>query len=499
MNGEPRPAPPPRRKPLMSRIPADFVRAVLKGHSGLGLAFAAVIYIVCLSGTLAVFVDEFIRWENADAPRVENVSPEAVQTAYEAAVARAGDELEHVFIIPPSGDLPFLRIETDAAADRAWFADASGALVTGARSPWADFIVALHENLHLPRSWGMFLVGLTGVALLSSLISGILAHPRIFRDAFHLRLGGSRRLQEADLHNRIGIWGLPFHVILSLSGAFLGLTTLIVGVLGLAVFQGDTSKVYDLFFPTTPVDNPAVAPPLDLRPMFAQLPDDGGRLESIFMEHPTEQGGAALFNIRHDGALATADALAFTRSGDLYYAKRVADYTLGESILGALSQLHFGWFGGGIIKVAYGILGLGLTYLAVGGVNIWLTRRRDKGRPAPGWERVWTAFVWGQPLALAAAALCAIVTPQAGTPLLLATWGGVSLAALAASSILHAVGLSRYGRGATGIVLLLLASYHALFAAGADPVAWTIDAVLALAGIGLLAGILSFRSRPLSI
>lgn len=117
-----------------------------------------------------------------------------------------------------------------------------------------------------------------------------------------------------------------------------------------------------------------------------------------------------------------------------------------------------------------------------------------KGRPAPGWERVWTAFVWGQ--ALAAAALCAVVAPQSGAPLLLAAWGCVSIAALAASSILQAAALARYGPGATGILLLLLASYHALFAAGADPVAWTIDAVLALSGVGLLAGI--FFARPRS-
>ena len=81
---------------------------------------------------------------------------------------------------------------------------------------------------------GGILVGLIGVALLSSLISGILAHPRIFRDAFHLRLGGSKRLQEADFHNRLGVWALPFHIIISLTGAFLGLTTIIVGVLGMA-------------------------------------------------------------------------------------------------------------------------------------------------------------------------------------------------------------------------------------------------------------------------
>ncbi len=46
---------PKARKPLLSRVPADFVRAVLKGHSSLGLAFAALIYLVCLTGSFAVF------------------------------------------------------------------------------------------------------------------------------------------------------------------------------------------------------------------------------------------------------------------------------------------------------------------------------------------------------------------------------------------------------------------------------------------------------------
>ena len=52
-------------------------------------------------------------------------------------------------------------------------------------------------------------------------------HPRVLRDAFHLRLGGSRRLQEADLHNRLGIWALPFHFTLALTGALCALFFLI--------------------------------------------------------------------------------------------------------------------------------------------------------------------------------------------------------------------------------------------------------------------------------
>ncbi len=76
------------------------------------------------------------------------------------------------------------------------------------KTPWTEFQAELHTVLHLPRACGGFIVGLTGVALLSSLLSGVLSHPRVFKDAFAFRWGGSKRLQEADLHNRISVWGL---------------------------------------------------------------------------------------------------------------------------------------------------------------------------------------------------------------------------------------------------------------------------------------------------
>ena len=41
------PAPKKAGKPIWPKVPAGFVRSVLAGHSALGLAFAALIYLVC--------------------------------------------------------------------------------------------------------------------------------------------------------------------------------------------------------------------------------------------------------------------------------------------------------------------------------------------------------------------------------------------------------------------------------------------------------------------
>ena len=138
-------------------------------------------------------------------------------------------------------------------------------------APWSEFIGDLHMHLHLPRTWGKYLVGLTGVALFSSLISGLLSHPRIFKDAFSLRWGGSRRLQEADLHNRLGVWGLPFHVVVTVTGALLGLSSLIIGVLALAAYDGDRGKAVGVLFGTPPGADETSAPVPDVGAMIRQV------------------------------------------------------------------------------------------------------------------------------------------------------------------------------------------------------------------------------------
>jgi Uncharacterized iron-regulated membrane protein len=472
----------------------DLVRAVLKGHSGLGLAFAALLYLVCLTGTIAVFANEFQRWENPGAERMETMSADAVQAAYRAAIDRANGPVEHVLILMPSEERPWptVRVDAEDGTQTTWIADSAGRITGKVRESWTKFLTRLHINLHLPQSWGIFIVGLTGVALLSSLISGLLAHPRIFRDAFHLRLGGSRRLQEADLHNRIGVWALPFHITVSLTGALLGLSSIIIGVIGLAVFQGDTAKVYAIFTPPHPAEDARPAPPLDLRPLFASVAEraPGERISYLVVEHPTEMGGAAMFEVE-DGSsrLANADTYAFDRQGKLYHEQKAAENNVGQQILGSLGLLHFGWFGGGAIKITYTLLGLGLTYLAAGGVNIWLARRRDKGRPAPGWERVWTATVWGQPVALAGAALAALFTPLVAP--LIWTWGAVSVAALGAAALFPPAVLSRIGRAGTGALLIAIAAVHLFFMGTDDGMALIVDGAVILIGLSLLATVIN--------
>ncbi|HEU4378245.1 MAG TPA: PepSY-associated TM helix domain-containing protein [Hyphomicrobiaceae bacterium] len=481
--------PRPRKRQV---LPPDFVRAMLAGHSALGLAFAWLIYVVCLSGTAAVFANEFRRWEQPDGPTVHgSVSPESVATALAGAYAQAlADTSAHdVSILGPAltgARLVVSYHDHRAGIEEIWLADAQGRLVMRARAPWTEFLTHLHINLHLPRAWGTFIVGLTGVALLSSLVSGLLAHPRVFKDAFALRWGGSRRLQEADLHNRLGVWGLPFHVVVSLTGAMLGLATLVVGVLALAAYEGDSEKAFaTLLGPRAGPDRTPAAVP-DVASMIRHVLNDrpGATFVNGHFEQVGKAGQVVHLGMRTPGHIAFSNTYFLDGTGKSLGDGGLEQGGLGQQILGAIPPLHVGWFGGLTIKVVYGLLGLALTVVTHSGVSIWLARRRDKGRPAPVWERIWAAAAWGQPLALATSATAALqLQEQTILPVYLAT---VLVALLLPACMGNAAAITRALRLFTAAALAAAVLLHSLiwWPRATDPLAWFVSlSTLAAAAI----------------
>lgn len=469
-------------------LPPEFVRAMLAGHSALGLAFAALIYIVCLSGTLTVFLYELQRWEQPNAPLIAGgATPEMVQAAVRNGHAQAlADNAAHdLFIMGPGAVTPRLSIsyhDHETGVEGHWIAEPDGNLSARVEAPWAEFIANLHMALHLPRTWGLFLVGLTGVALLSSLISGLLSHPRIFKDAFAFRWGGSHRLQEADLHNRLGVWGLPFHVVVSLSGALLGLSTLIVGVLAMAAYNGDSQKAFAEILGPRPSEDETAAPVPDVAAMMAQVTAQHPHavFANVHIGHIAKAGQIVTINMRSPGHLPFGNPYIFDGSGKSLGDGGFETGSIGRQILGVLQPLHFGWFGGMAIKLAYGLLGLALTVVTHTGVTIWLARRRDKGQPAPGWERVWAAVGWSQPLAFATTAIAAILLGKSS--LLWVYLGTLAAAFLIARFAPDGSATTRILRllAATAVIAMVAVHASQWAARVSDPMAWFVSASMLL-------------------
>ncbi len=404
-------AAPTRARPIWPRVPPRFTAAVLSGHSALGLALGALVYLVCLTGALSVFVDELKLLEQP-APAPAPLAPGAVARATAQALRLAPGGA--VYVSAPV--TPRQRLSASAygaGGERAWIADAAGRL-TPARTPWTDFVTALHMTLTAPAPWGALLVGASGAALLALIGSGVLAHPRIFRDAFRLRLSGSRRLREAELHNRLSVWGLPFHVAVTLTGALFGLANLTV-LATAALGHRDAARVLEpLTGPPVAVDSrPALPPDVEALVARARAVLPGSQLFYLGVERAGTRGARYTVEVTAPGRLPRGEQVYFDAGGREIGRGRFATGSPGLQAYSAAAQLHFGFFGGLPVRIAYGALGLALTYVCATGVTIWLARRRDRGRQAPRLERAWTAWTWGAPAALGLALGLSRLAPPA--------------------------------------------------------------------------------------
>ena len=238
--------------PKSSKIRVD---RSLSAHSVMGLVISALLFIVCLSGTVAVFEDEIGWWENPVTEPIHTVSPEAAQTAARNVIA-AQPETTHLYLYLPKDNWPRYLAGGD---DGIQTANETGALTGGYETAWNDFLIHLHYYLNLPTSFGMIIVAIFGVMLVAMVISGFLAHPRIFRDAFRLRRNGQPRLVQADLHNRLSVWTSPFILIVAITGAMIGLFSIVALALAQTSYDGDTSKLSEAVFGAEPApdDTPA--------------------------------------------------------------------------------------------------------------------------------------------------------------------------------------------------------------------------------------------------
>lgn len=191
---------------MRSGLNPTLVKQPLASHSWIGVTIEALMYLVCLSGILAVFYPEFERWEQPSVPETTDYDPAAVASAYREIVASGEPLTHHMFVALPTEAVPRTSISSE---NQGWFLEPDGSLGPVVGHDWTQMLIDLHLYLHLPHNSGMVVVSALGTLLCGLIISGFLAHPRLIKDAFLLRLGGSRHLEQADIHNRLSVWGAP--------------------------------------------------------------------------------------------------------------------------------------------------------------------------------------------------------------------------------------------------------------------------------------------------
>lgn len=487
----------PDARPIWPKISPAFVKDQLAGHKVLGLWLAALMYLVCVSGTAAVFYQELERWEKPALPEMTQPEPETIARVVEDGRARmladtGRDPLfEDLFVILPTPEAPRLSAawgETTVAYD------AAGRAVGDAGHPITHFLVELHYQLHLPGGLGLLLVGLLGAGLVALIGGGLLAHPRILKDAFLLRPRGGRRLALTDVHNRLGVWAAPFHLVIALTGAAIGLAQVVGFALALTFEGGDFEKVFEPIFGGgaetqaitggRPVADGAVV--RALAEMEAKAPE--ARPYWVVLHKAGQPDEHLEITAAMPQSTAYGEIFRFDPEGRLHSRKGLDSGSVGEQAYASLYPLHFGSFGGLPVKLAYFVLGVGLCVICATGLDIWLVKSAEKGKPHPALHRVWTVFVWGMPAALPAAAAAHLAFGWSPVAVFWALLVLIAAGAAAGARLSDAPqsAWSAGARTAFGLSLILLPLVHFAVLRSASPAALPLNAAMAAGGLAVL-------------
>jgi len=428
-----------KTKPLWPRVPPSFVKGQLLAHKLIGLSVAAVMYLICLTGSIAVFYAEFERWEKPTVPEMHRASPETIARAVAFTRAKLTEQKAQphdVFFTVPSAEMPRLIATYD---EQTLAFDSDGRFAGSADHDLTHFLVEMHYALNLPSQIGIIIVGVLGVLLVALIVGGALALPRMFRDAFTLRLDGGRRLQRVDIHNRIAVWGLPFYFVVAVSGAIMGIALVVLAMAGPLQAQGDSAKILANLFgdhEKIAAEAQKAGPPANSEPearivaslatLARERPDNPPLY--IALDHFNTPEENVTIGAGHATRLIFAETYIFNSAGGLMGTGHSADGEAGRQVYASMFRLHAGAFGGVAVKCLYLALGLALTFLCTTGVDIWLAKAAARGRAYPRIQSAWTTFVWGTPALLGAA--CALAF-AASAPPLPTFWFGLLIVSIA--------------------------------------------------------------------
>lgn len=412
---------------MNSPIGKDAVKQALSAHAAIGLLASALLYLVCLTGALAVIDEEWQRIEQPDAPEMAAIAPEAVQKAVAQVLddEKALKKTSHLYVHLPTPGLPRTTITTD---HRAVHVEQSGQIAGREENGWTEFLGKLHYQLHLPGIIGLTIVGILGVMMVALSLSGIIAHPRIFRDAFRLRARDRGGIGLADWHNRLGVWTLPFSLAIALTGAMIGMAAVTGYGLAASFYEGDMERVYAPIFGGEGKANAHDAPPPDVAAALRDMTSRATQAQPYYaiIHDPLTRGQHVQIIATHPRRLIFGEYYDYDAAGRFRGKAGLSDGALGQQVAASSYNLHFGNYGGLIVKIAYLAFGIALCAIIATGTSIWLGKRERRGLHHPRLRNAWDGVVWGIPAVLAITLAVRLIAGQ-DTPLIAIFWGLLAL------------------------------------------------------------------------
>ncbi len=345
-------------------------------HTWAGVVLGGLLFAIFWMGSLSVFDREIDRWmapmTRVALPTETAISIDAFRPSYENAVAARSPTWAIVF---PTERVPAARLSWREGSEfvQRFIDPATGALLPdGGTHAGTRFLYPFHYMLHIRfEQIGYWIVGLAAMAMLALCVSGVVVHRKTFTDFFTFRPDKKPRRLVLDLHNVMGVLGLPFHVVITLSGLIIFFSIYFPSTWQVA-YNGDRQAfIADAFG--------------SMRPAKAGKPGDMASIDAMAAEARRLWDGAPLryVTVRNPGDAKSVVQIGPLDEGTVGFINDVAyfDGPTGKLInhrTGSPPVIHLIQFRHWSLRWIYFGLGLAGCVLIATGYLFWLESRRKK-------------------------------------------------------------------------------------------------------------------------
>jgi uncharacterized iron-regulated membrane protein len=360
------------------KLSPSTIRTLYGIHKWVGLAAALPLCLILLTGAISVFHDELDAWVTPGR-LVPTGPPKATLTQISSIVTHTfpGSRLFGL-VFPPR---PGVAITAYLSQPAEVLVDPRSGAVTGTRvgDSFPTFLRTLHVRFNIRLWWARVIVGCFGLALILSSITGAFLYLPFMRGVFamglpfwKLRRSGEPHLLWADLHRLIGIASLLFNLVMGTTGT-------VFGMLPLLRFAPGVER--QLHPAPRPMQSPSKGPTIGpdeamaiaertwpgILPASILMPSAAAPRYTIYVNFPGGfMRGAASFLVIH------------AQSGEVlerYDARseRPAIYAYNW-----VEPLHYGAYGGLVLKWIYFVLGVCAAALTITGPMTQLLKSRRR-------------------------------------------------------------------------------------------------------------------------
>jgi uncharacterized iron-regulated membrane protein len=411
------------------KIRSDILRTYQSIHTWTGIVAGLFLFIGFYAGSLTMFKPQITQWATPSSHNLPQVAGSQLDTLVAQAMA-SHDKAKQGFII---------HFEQDRSP-MAWYEQGGGrglrlddSLMQASLTETGELITVsspsnelgtLIDQLHRTagivgklghEDVGVLVLGVAALLYFLALISGVIfLLPTLMKTLFALRKSKGANRFWLDSHNLVGIFSLPFHLIIAWTVVVFAFHDLLYGGLGLV--YGDEPMFEPRERSTisySVADLPAVSS------YFTQLNTlaEGYRIKSMAFSELESTRPSLAVELVADNTIMRGGYSDFIYMNP--YTQNIAFNTIADdkagpyaAIVTSFFGLHFGNYAGNYGRWLYFIMGLLGAFLFYSGNLLWLEKRRQKQALQTRSSHVMAALTVGVCLGSMLGVVCALLATK---------------------------------------------------------------------------------------